>query len=145
MKYSEVDWVHYLSRPKEFLFSNLLVTRFKGTELKKVTGYGYLHWLFLNNGENTMGLYYNAKEVRLCDAGFRKMIKDEGKLKEFFSRGKVEIEKTRDMIKQYRSKTITVDLSSLKEEYLQAVKQLIDYFVYAIEIPYCVGTVFRER
>ncbi|MFC1685409.1 PEP-utilizing enzyme [Nanoarchaeota archaeon] len=143
MPYRVIKWGHYLTRPKEFLITNILVKRFKGKDLKRLTGLGYDRWLFLNNGEDSVGLYYDVKEFERNNQAAMALVNDWTKLKKLFSQGKEVVKEIEEMIEKFKQER--PQISDLKGEYVKVVDKLIDYFIYVVEIPYYCGGILEKN
>ncbi|MBL7045095.1 MAG: hypothetical protein ISR98_00640 [Parcubacteria group bacterium] len=144
LNYNQIDWAHYLDRPTEFFLTNILVKEFKGAKLKQVFGFGHDYWLFLYNGGETMDLYRRVDELQESDRFTKEFIKEKSKVKKLFAEAKNVIANTETMIDSYKKrKDVIKTLPDFKKEYQRAIQQIIDYFVYIIEIPYIIGSVFE--
>lgn len=144
LNYKQIDWAHYIARPKEFFLTNILVKDFKGTKLKKVFGFGHDYWLFLYRGGETVDLYRRTDELQESDAFAREIIKDKKKIRAFFTEAKKVIRKTEKLIGEYKRGIHTItNPTAFKRYYQQAIGQIVDYFVYVIEIPYIVGNILE--
>ena len=104
LDYKKIDWAHYLSRPKEFFLTNILVKDFKGAKLTEALGFGHDYWLFLYNGGKTMDLYRRVDELQTSDAFMRVFIQDEVKIKKIFAEARKIIARTEKLIANYKAK-----------------------------------------
>src|SRR3989338_3607074 len=110
LDYKDIDWAHYLSRPKEFFLTNILVKNFKGTRLKEVLGFGHDYWLFLYHGGKTMDLYRRVDELQASDVFMRVLIQDTFKVRKLFAQARKIIAQTEKFIAEYKSKKVTGSL-----------------------------------
>ena len=145
LTYKKIDWTHYLSRPKEFFQIFILVKDFKGSELRKAIGCGYDHWLFTNDGGRTVDYWYSGAESDQVFEHVRQLFNKKKKLKTLFRQAHIILEEFVGYIDNF--KDYKLKLSNIKDFqalYKQAISRFVEYFSYAVELPYIFGSALEK-